>query len=241
MKAHLTVIPLTAVAFPTAAQLSVESFGLNASYSVSAFAGSASGEINIGPEPNGYLEIVPEATLTDETGTLSATFNAAFIGEVLPDGFSVAGTLFSEDQPIPFYEQSSVVSAAVIFELAQPTQIRVQGRLLHDPVTVPGDIALLNGTSFALSDAGVLPVIYFEASAGPISGETAAAFNTTVALPAGMHRIDVESFSSGVGSPISSGLRSVNSEWDIAITVVPAPGGLALLPAGLVLVARRRC
>lgn len=226
---------LLALALPAAGQLTTDSFFLAGSYEVTAFSGSASGSFNTGLQPDEILELIPEATLGDESGLFAATFNGGFETERLDNGVRLFGSIFSSEQAVPFYEQRHDFSIGAGFELSEPTLVRIAGSILHDPTIVSDEIILLNGTNFSLQGDG----IFLEESAGP-TGLSAAfnEFDNTVLLPAGSYSAGVDSFSFVGG--FSPGLTTVNTQWDISITVVPAPAGFGVLAGGLLLASRRR-
>lgn len=221
--------------------MSVRDFSLGGMYAANAFEGSVQSDVTISQDPDGYGLPIPEATLIDETGTRSATFNGGFEGEVLPNGFRVFASIFALEQEKPFfYDAGFAISNEVTFEITRPTEVRVAGRFEHDPVVGPGAISAVNGTEFSLSAFGVDPDVFVSAAVGPVEGRSVAVeLDKTIALDAGFYRIDIDSLSSGLGT-FSPGLRSINTFWDLSVTVVPTPATFAIAPLGLLALRRRR-
>lgn len=242
MRMH-ALVAIGLAAGPAAGQLSVRDFSLGGAYVVNAFEGSASGDFTISQDPDGYAAPIPEVTVTDETGTRAATFNGGFEGERLNTpggGFRVFASIFASEQEEPFfYDARFAISNEVTFEITRPTEIRVAGQFLHDPLVGPGSISAVNGTEFSLSAFGVDPEVFVSTTVGPVDGRPALVdLDETVMLEAGFYRIDIDSASSGFGTS-SPGLRSINTFWDLSVTVVPAPGAIALMPV-VILASRRR-
>ncbi len=233
------------LALPASAQLDVRDFSLGGLYFANAFEGSVAGDLSIQSDPDGYSVPIPEATLVDKTGTRSATFNGGFEGEVLGSGvgggFRVFASIFALEQEQPFfYDARFGISNEVTFELTEPTTLRVAGRFEHDPIVGPGEINPINGTEFSLSGFGVNPGVFVSAIVGPVDGRPVVVeLDETVTLDAGFYRIDIDSVSSGLGT-FSPGLRSINTLWDLSVTVVPAPATAALAPCALLALRRRR-
>ncbi|MEL6497059.1 MAG: hypothetical protein AAF937_07555 [Planctomycetota bacterium] len=234
---------IAVVAFTPSAsgQLAVHDFSLGGAYFVNAFEGSDSGDFTVSQVAEGYSVPIPEATLTDEAGTRSATFNGGFEGQRIESGFRVFGSVFASEQDQPFfYDARFGISGEVAFEITTPTPVRVAGRLEHDPLVGPGSINAFNATEFSLSAFGVDPEVFLEARVGPIDGLPAAVdLDETVVLAPGFYRIDIDSATSGLGTS-SPGLRSINTFWDLSVTAVPAPATFAVAPIALLALRRRR-
>lgn len=232
------VVLFAALAMSARSQMSVESFDLVGSYQATAFSGSGSGTLSVVNDPDGYTAVIPETTLGDATGTLSANVFGVIESVPIDDGFRMAGFVLSDIQTTPFYEFRHMAVSSVVFELDRPTEIRVAGSLAYQPEVVSQDYALSNATVFEIRTEGMFDSRFFEFVAPP-TGDRQRAIDRTVLLPAGRYEAYIES-ESNFGGPLSTGLLNVDTSWDLSITVVPAPATLAAAPVALLASRRRR-
>ncbi|MGP1273464.1 MAG: hypothetical protein ACTS22_09025 [Phycisphaerales bacterium] len=219
-----------------ASQLQVQSYTAFGQYSASAARGSVADAFDTGPLTAPYsIEFTP-TVLIDESNDFSAAFSGAMRSEQLARGFRFWGEVISTEPAFPFYQQQHRLSSDIIFSLSERSLVRIEGFIRHDNGLLDtGSIDLLNGTG-VLFNLGPFAV---EFAAGPSPNDPFVEVFAQAVFPAGTHFIAWDSFSTGIGEP-GSALTSLDLSWDISVRVVPAPGGLGVLAAGMVLASQRR-
>ncbi len=219
-------------------QMSVTSYDLSGGYSATAFSGSGSGTFSVS-EPDGYLAVIPETTLGDATGLLSANVFGVLESGPIEDGFRMAGFVLSDVQTTPFYSYNHRLTPLVSFDLSEPTEIRIQGTITVEPEVASLDFVPNNGTVFELRPAGSLTTLFIDWASPFPDDRRERSIDATVLLPAGSYEAYVDAFSN-IGAPLSPGLLNEDTWWDLNITVVPAPATIAIAPMALLASRRRR-